>query len=114
MAPNLLDLVFNDSGNAAANLPQAEYLPALQRQQELEKQLAQQQVTSLAALYTPASYSVLMARVDMVGNSAETARAAAAAAAVSARLLPRCSLPAANGRGGRSWLCPAQLAGIAR
>lgn len=43
MAPSLLDLVF-DSPAVTADLPQAEYIPALQKQQELEKQLKEQQV----------------------------------------------------------------------
>merc|ERR1711991_23958 len=41
---DLLDLVFNSSESSAnPNLPSAGYLPALQKQKELEQQLAQQQ-----------------------------------------------------------------------
>jgi hypothetical protein len=42
---DLLDLVFTSSGSSdISSLPEAQYLPALQRQQELEKQLQEQQV----------------------------------------------------------------------
>lgn len=45
-APSLLDLVFDDTGSNMANLPPADYLPALERQRELEAQLLAQQVKS--------------------------------------------------------------------
>ena len=48
-APSLLDLVFdsNDGSNpTSANLPAPEYLPALEKQRQLEQQLAQQQVST--------------------------------------------------------------------
>lgn len=50
MAPSLLDLVFDSPAVASSgdNLPQAEYIPALQKQQELEKQLREQQVISIS------------------------------------------------------------------
>ncbi len=43
MAPDLLDLVF-DTPACTAALPDAQYLPALQKQQELEQKLKEQQV----------------------------------------------------------------------
>lgn len=44
LAPSLLDLVFDvPASSQAANLPPADYLPALHRQQELERQLREQQ-----------------------------------------------------------------------
>jgi hypothetical protein len=44
MAPDLLDLAFGPTTVTLSELPEAEYLPALQRQKELESQLAKQQV----------------------------------------------------------------------
>lgn len=44
LAPSLLDLVFDGPSHSNANLPPAEYLPALEKQKELERQLAEQQV----------------------------------------------------------------------
>jgi hypothetical protein len=43
LAPSLLDLVFDEVA-PTTSLPPVDYLPALARQQELEKQLAEQQV----------------------------------------------------------------------
>jgi len=44
LAPSLLDLVFDaPAASVNPNLPQAEYLPALEKQKELERQLAEQQ-----------------------------------------------------------------------
>lgn len=40
---DLLDLVFNGDTSNPTTLPEAQYLPALQRQAELERQLAEQQ-----------------------------------------------------------------------
>jgi hypothetical protein len=40
---DLLDLVFNGDTSVPSTLPEAQYLPALQRQAELERQLAEQQ-----------------------------------------------------------------------
>jgi len=41
-----LDLVFEDSEVQATQLPEVQYLPALERQRQLEKQLADQQVVA--------------------------------------------------------------------
>ena len=49
-APSLLDLAFDDAGTNMANLPPADYLPALERQRELEAQLLAQQVRHLSAI----------------------------------------------------------------
>lgn len=43
-APSLLDIAFDDVANGASALPPADYLPALERQKELEAQLLKQQV----------------------------------------------------------------------
>jgi hypothetical protein len=44
MAPNLLDLAFDNPTVTSNNLPEAQYLPGLEKQAALEKQLAAQQV----------------------------------------------------------------------
>lgn len=47
-APSLLDIAFDDVANSASALPPADYLPALERQKELEAQLLKQQVRLLS------------------------------------------------------------------
>ena len=42
---SLLDLVFDNDSSYVPNLPEPEYLPALEKQRELERLLAQQQVS---------------------------------------------------------------------
>lgn len=49
-APSLLDLAFDDAGTIMANLPPADYLPALERQRELEAQLLAQQARNISIL----------------------------------------------------------------
>lgn len=43
MAPDLLDLAFDSVESTSTTLPSADYLPALQKQQELEQKLKEQQ-----------------------------------------------------------------------
>jgi hypothetical protein len=45
-APSLLDMAFDDVSHGASALPPADYLPALERQKQLEAQLLQQQVST--------------------------------------------------------------------
>ncbi len=52
LAPSLLDLAFDDVANDAAKLPDAQFLPALEREKELKRQLElqQQQLSQLQAM----------------------------------------------------------------
>lgn len=43
-APSLLDMAFDNVGMGVNNLPPADYLPALEKQRELEAQVLKQQV----------------------------------------------------------------------
>ena len=52
LAPSLLDLAFDDVANDAVKLPDAQFLPALEREKELKRQLElqQQQLSQLQAM----------------------------------------------------------------
>jgi hypothetical protein len=83
MNPNsLLDLAFGDDANAVDNshLPEAQYLPALEKQKELEALLRQQQVGD--GCYGACVVVVECNVVSRLSTGTTTALAAAAATAV--------------------------------
>jgi hypothetical protein len=86
MNPNsLLDLAFGDDGNAVDNnhLPEAQYLPALEKQKELEALLRQQQVGRLyGGVFKNSSFFYCISSHSYIGATAAIATATATAAAV--------------------------------